>query len=141
MSALLDRAVDASTQYWPNTNHGNAAAFSQPVDGNSEVVRSAWQTVIDELREFRSLTDDWDGDGAIAPGVAVVDTALSKAIRLRHDYHSPPDRVIAGVNGTVIFEWFLINRLEQIEVFAPDEVEVRIGGIVLQNATEMRPIH
>ena len=90
---------------------------------------------------MRSLCDDWDGDGAVAPGVAVVDTALTQAIRLRSKYHNPPDRVIAGVNGSVVLEWFLFNRIEQMEIFSPNEFEVRIDGVLLPNNTDSRPIH
>lgn len=142
MSALLDYNQVASTQHLtrPDTS-GSAASFSQPMNGDSEAVRTAWQSVMVELREMRSLSDDWDGDGAIAPGVAVVDTALAQAIRLRSEYHNPPDRVIAGVNGSVVLEWFLFNRIEQMEIFSPDEVEVRIGGDLLPNITDSRPIH
>jgi|GEM_PF-1809044 len=142
MNALLDYNQVASTQHFSNTNAlGSAASFSQPMNGDSEAVRIAWKKVMQELRDMRSLSDDWDGDGAVAPGVAVVDTALTQAIRLRSQYHNPPDRVIAGVNGSVLLEWFLFHRIEQMEIFAPNEFEVRIDGVLLPNNTDSRPIH
>lgn len=142
MNALLDYNQVASTQHFSHKNDlGSAASFSQPMNGDSEAVRIAWKNVMAELRDMRSLSDDWDGDGAVAPGVAVVDTALTQAIRLRSEYHNPPDRVIAGVNGSVLLEWFLFNRIEQMEIFAPNEFEVRIDGVLLPNNTDSRPIH
>ena len=142
MNALLDYNQAATSQRLNHTNSmGTAASFSQPIEGDSEAIRTAWQSVMAELLELRSLSDDWDGDGAVAPGFAVVDSALTQAIRLRTKYHNPPDRVIAGVNGSVLLEWYLINRIEQMEIFAPNEFEVRIDGVLLPNNTDSRPIH
>ena len=65
-----------------------------------------WEAVIAVISAFRALTDDWDGDGSLAPT----------------SDHVPPDRVIAGVNGTVIFEWLVMDKIKQIEVRSNAEV-------------------
>lgn len=84
------------------------------IDGKNSV--RTWQAVIGELSAFRALTDDWDGDGSLAPKSEVIDAAMSKALQLQNEVHVPPDRVIAGVNGTVIFEWLVMDKIKQIEV-------------------------
>lgn len=144
MKMMLDGECDTVAFAQPlirTSPSRSVAAFSHLMNADSEAVRVAWCQVIAELRELRSLTDDWDGDGAAAPGVAVVDTALSQANRLRREYHNPPDRVIVGVNGSIVLEWWQFDRIQQMEILSPDEIEVRIGGKLLPNSTDSRPIH
>lgn len=101
--------------------------------------RTAWHRVIEELRRLRLLKDDWDGDGAAAPAVPVVETAIQEAIRLRNLYHSPPDRIAAGVNGSVVMEWIRGDRILEVEVVAPSEIDYRQGGRPLLDAAEALP--
>jgi hypothetical protein len=86
---------------------------------------SAWSQVIDKLLALRGLEDDWDGQGAKAPPVALVDSAMTLAQHLRASNTRPADYVIAGVNGTVIFEWHGPAEYLEIEVVAPNQAEGR----------------
>lgn len=111
-----------------------ASAFTpvapRPVEQAAVSVRSdepvrSWTDVIDQLLSLRVLEDDWDGQGAEAPEPSVVDSALKLALRFRSTGMSPADRIVAGVNGTVFFEWFAPSQYLEIEVLAPGQVEGR----------------
>ena len=81
-----------------------------------------WSTTMDHLLALRLLEDDWDGQGAEAPAPALVDAAISLALRLAANGVSEPDFAVAGVNGTVHFEWKRDSI--EIEVLAPDRAEM-----------------
>src|SRR5688572_25066409 len=82
-----------------------------------------WGRLIDDLLALRRLEDDWDGQGAIAPPVALVDSAITLAQHLRAIGKPPADFAVAGVNGTVMFEWHHPASYVEIEVTAPDRAE------------------
>ncbi len=100
---------------------GDCAFHSEPADGPART----WNDVIDELLALRGLENDWDGQGAQAPEPALVDTALAAALDFRSSAMPPADRAVAGVNGTVFFEWFSPTKYLEIEVTAPGQVEGR----------------
>lgn len=83
-----------------------------------------WGEIVDELLRIRDLHDDWDGDGSPAPAPALAHLALKLAIAFRNQGNTPPDRVHAGVNGTIFFEWFGEDYLE-IEVASPTQATWR----------------
>lgn len=58
------------------------------------------------LAGFANLTDDWDGEGAIAPKPLLILKAMSLLIEL-HDAgdRAPPSRVGACPMGGILFEW------------------------------------
>jgi hypothetical protein len=85
-----------------------------------------WGDVIDELLALRGLEDDWDGQGAMSPDAAIVDTALAVALDFRSTIVPPAARVVAGVNGTVFFEWFSPTKYLEIEVTTPGQAEGRL---------------
>ncbi len=87
--------------------------------------RRTWALLIDDLLAIRHLEDDWDGQGAEAPHPALVDGAITLAQYLHAKGMAPADRAIAGVNGTVFFEWHGPVGYLEIEVTAPDEAEGR----------------
>ena len=84
-----------------------------------------WSDVTDDLLRLRLLEDDWDGQGADAPAPSVVDAALNVANDLRTAGMPPADRAVAGVNGTVFFEWHHPKQYLEIEVFTADRAEGR----------------
>jgi hypothetical protein len=84
-----------------------------------------WDARMAHLKAFRSLEDDWDGDGALAPGPDLADGAISLAQSLQKQGIEPPDRVIAGVNGTIYFEWYGSDGYYEIEVHSPTDAEAR----------------
>ncbi len=97
-------------------------SYSDPADGPPRT----WAGVIDDLLALRGLEDDWDGQGAPAPEPAVVDTALAVATDFRSAGLEPAHRAVAGVNGTVVMEWFSASMYCEVEVIAPDRVEGRL---------------
>lgn len=90
-----------------------------------EFAKSAWNDLIDALRAMRSLKDDWDGDGSVAPTSALIEGAIRLANGFKSDNHPPADRVLAGVNGTICFEWHKALGYEEVEVVSPCEAEQR----------------
>lgn len=87
--------------------------------------RRTWEELLRDVDALRSLSPDWDGQGAEAPAEGVIDGASSLARGLEADAALPADRVIAGVNGTVFFEWHGPNGYVEIEVTGPGEAEGR----------------
>jgi hypothetical protein len=86
----------------------------------------AWADVIDELLRIRKLEDDWDGQGSEAPPRPLVDTAIKLAQSFQASGLRPADFAVAGVNGTVLFEWHDPADYLEIEVTAPDIAEGRL---------------
>jgi hypothetical protein len=84
-----------------------------------------WDDRIDDLLAIRALTKDWDGQGADAPPVELVDSALVLALLLRRDGVATPTRIVAGVNGTVIFEWqWDAGNYTEVEVTEPYQADM-----------------
>lgn len=83
----------------------------------------AWKEVIDELLAIRCLPDDWDGQGSPAPATVLVDRAIALACNLRARGIGAPHRAIAGVSGTVFFEWHDHDGYREIEVSSPDRAD------------------
>ena len=95
-----------------------------------------WLQLIDDLLAARSLKDDWDGLGAIAPNPAVVDFAITLAQYFQAKGIAPSDFAVAGVNGMVQFEWHSPQGFLEIEVVAPDRAEGRLLRNGLETAEE-----
>jgi hypothetical protein len=125
MTTMIATARGASAytraEYHTTRPLDERALLSERIDGPART----WSDVIDELLAIRKLEDDWDGQGAEAPNPAVVHTALNVALGLRATDMPPAARVIAGVNGTVFFEWFHPTTYLEIEVTAPGQAEGR----------------
>ena len=136
MNDTIERACGAVAFTGQFRRRQTTASTSPAVYQNeaSNQERIAWHRAIEQIQTFRRFKDDWDGDDAAAPGIAVVDTALKQAIRLRNAYHNPPDRVSASVNGSVVLEWWLTDRTFEVEVLSPSEIEYRLGGLVLDHS-------
>jgi hypothetical protein len=82
-----------------------------------------WSNRIDELLAIRLLPDDWDGQGSTAPATDLVDSALMLARSLRQGGIEAPNRIVPGVNGSVIFEWQVGEEYCEIEVTRPYHAE------------------
>lgn len=87
--------------------------------------RCAWSVVFDKLAKIRNLEDDWDGEGSEAPHPTLVDYAITIASHFKSKNEISPDRVLAGVNGTVFLEWQTQDEYREIEVLSSDEAEIR----------------
>jgi len=65
-----------------------------------------WDDVTDKLIDLRCLKEDWDGLGSAKPAPQALRVGyILKQEFLRHDVRCP-DRVLASVNGSVVFEWY-----------------------------------
>lgn len=85
----------------------------------------SWDDLARDVDALRALAPDWDGQGADAPAAGALDGAAALARGLEADGAVPADRVIAGVNGTVFFEWHGPNGYVEIEVVGPARAEGR----------------
>jgi hypothetical protein len=127
MTVIVRSARGASAYTWADD------CPTRPLDQSGLLVSDwclpptrTWQQLIDDLLAIRSLPDDWDGQGAEAPQPALVDGAITLAQDFKTSGEAPADRVIAGVNGTVFFEWHRPTDYLEIEVTAPDKAEGRL---------------
>jgi hypothetical protein len=60
----------------------------------------------DNPSNCRTLADDWDGQGAVAPPRETVDWALEWVGQMRQYRQAlPPSRAVPGVSGEVYLEW------------------------------------
>jgi hypothetical protein len=118
----------------------NESALLAPSAGT--LTPRPWRPAIDDLLAIRSLEDDWDGQGSPAPHPAIVDAALWFAQSIEESGFPSPDFAVAGVNGTVIFEWHLATGYLEIEVVSPDTAErrwLRSGSDVAESSVLTRP--
>lgn len=84
-----------------------------------------WHDAARTIAGFATLTDDWDGQGAIAPKPSLILKALSLLIEL-HDAHEsnepihrllpPPSRVGACPMGGILFEWQTGMKYLEVEI-------------------------
>lgn len=88
-------------------------------------VTAPWDQAVEAIWVIRSLKDDWDGEGSEAPHPLIVDGAITFAKALETAGIVPPDRIVAGVNGTVYFEWHTPIGYTELEIVSPTEAEYR----------------
>src|SRR5262245_9508363 len=67
--------------------------------------RRPWSRAAQELESLFSLSDNWDGEGAVAPAAALVSSSLELGTILEEAGVEPPARVVAGPLGEILFEW------------------------------------
>lgn len=84
---------------------------------------NSWDSTLDALRTIGNLTDDWDGNGAIAPAYGIVETAIAWAHHVAAKNFIPPSSVVAGPNGTILFNWQDENGFVDVEVTRPNYLE------------------
>jgi hypothetical protein len=83
-----------------------------------------WDEVIDSLLRVRKLEDDWDGQGAVAPAVANVDSSIDWVRQMRRYTQAiPPSQVAPGVTGEVLLVWQEKSFYLEAEISEPDRVE------------------
>lgn len=90
-----------------------------------------WQSTLRTIVNFQHLGDDWDGFGAEPPARPVLASAIGLAYCLFDNGVAPPDRVVPGVNGTVIFEWQEANgtyTVIEVDAYLHAEVVVNEPG-------------
>lgn len=132
MPMLLDRHIPKAD--WlreAGERNGAPKAPTQPrgVDGEQEVGSDAgpWQPTVKKIVEFQHLGDDWDGQGAQAPSFDLVASAVGLAYLLHQQGVDPPNCVVPGVEGAVVFEWhFPDGTYSEIEIDQPLHAEVML---------------
>src|SRR5262249_5004595 len=88
----------------PLLPNGAVADADSPRDAGSN--NAAWDRLLQELQRSRTLGDDWDGQGALAPAAGNVDWASDWVCQMRrYPQAIPPSRAVAGVGGEVYLEW------------------------------------
>jgi hypothetical protein len=97
----------------------NGVSDSAPSDGET----ARWDKIFARLQYLRSLNDDWDGQGAVAPAVAVLDRAEALAESLRQQGAVAPSWVVAGPDGEIVFDWQVPGVYLEAEVSGPGLVE------------------
>ena len=65
----------------------------------------AWEPAVQKIIGFQQLGDDWDGLGAKSPSRELLESAIGLAYMLREKGVGSPHAVVAGVDGSVLFEW------------------------------------
>jgi hypothetical protein len=100
--------------------------WQEPGSADDRATRvRGWSRIIHELQRIRTLEDDWDGEGTAAPAPDLMAWATNLAKALMDQDRPVPDRVHAGVNATVYFEWHTPIGYREIEVVSPAEAECR----------------
>jgi hypothetical protein len=116
------------------------SAYHSEVDPNQEIKlltvnreQEKWSRVVQRLEDLRSLRNDWDGLGALAPSTAIVRSAITLTNAFRREKWQAPSAAVATVAGTILFTWekphpFLRPgmRYLEIEVSGPEQAELMI---------------
>ncbi len=111
----------------------NGAANGMHTGPATAPPRNDWESCYAKLEDYRSYTDDWDGQGAIlgspakAIGRELIDSAVALMRLLQNRSVHAPDWTLPGVQGTVGFEWDQpCGGSISIEVLDPETFEVFI---------------
>lgn len=98
-----------------------------PAMGKMRAEAGTWEPVVAKLISFHDIADDWDGFGAKAPGRELLESAVGLAHILSEKGINPPNGVLHGVAGTVIFEWqFQDGTYAEVEIDRPLHAEVML---------------
>ena len=87
-------------------------------------VLQGWALADDKLLALRNLADNWDDLGALAPTPELVDSAITffRSLRALDDIF-PPNRVLAGPMGEIVFEWQSPGVVLEVEIERPGVAE------------------
>lgn len=86
-------------------------------------VDSGWAKILASVEAMRTLTDDWDGDGATAPRAGVIETARELLGYLRAIPLPCPMTTGTGPTGSILLVWERSGRYFEIEIVAPGQAE------------------
>lgn len=77
-----------------------------------------------ELEQIRSLRDNWDGEGAMAPGEGIVESTIALLNSLQIDGLPPPTRIAASQAASIVIEWQLEHGKHlEAEILEPYRAE------------------
>jgi hypothetical protein len=120
-----EMATTASSTGWTTTSDETLSDLGLLGSDSGSVPDRTWPQVIDHMLTIRGLADAWDGQGAEAPAQDLVGGAIALAENIAASGLRPADLAVAGVNGTVIFEWHDPAGYLELEVVAADRAEGR----------------
>ena len=111
----------ATTAPTPMSRGSRATALHELAFAGS----GGWDKIIDDVLAISEYKDDWDGEGSLAPDPQVVVAAIKFAISSKNEKSPSPDRVIAGVNQSISFEWFDSASYTEFELSRTGEQFIR----------------
>jgi hypothetical protein len=98
-----------------------------PSDPDSTMDAGLWEAAVCKIVGFQHLGDDWDGLGAKAPTRDLLASAIGLAYLLSEDGVAAPRAIVAGVDGSVTFEWQEPDgTYAEVEVVRPLYAEVML---------------
>ena len=90
--------------------------------GMDRDIEQSWNASVDYLLRLRTIGDDWDGEGAVAPFPEIVDSAIAlvRSDDFRRDVsNAPPARIMPRNDGRLTLEWFFGEIYLSVRVDAP----------------------
>jgi hypothetical protein len=85
----------------------------------------SWEPVFQKIAAFQYLGENWDGLGAVAPTHALLESAIGLAHVFSERGVHPPQTVVAGLDGSVNFEWQEPDgTIAEVEIDRPFHAEV-----------------
>jgi hypothetical protein len=103
----------------PERLHGANAALTEVPDAGPR------ESAVRKLVDFQHLGENWDGLGAQAPSHELLASATGLAYTLHEQGLDRPNCVVAGVDGSITFEWHDANgTYTEVEIVRPLFAEV-----------------
>ena len=130
MPSLLNCPVPEQTWLEEAGARNGASPASARLHGTNREQRQVpdagpWEPAVLKLVEFQHLGDNWDGLGALAPSRELLESAIGLAYRFLDNGVDPPDCVVAGLEGSIMFEWHDPDgTYTEVEVVRPLYAEV-----------------
>jgi len=131
MSQAIERHQGAVRFTRPKPNQSTPSGAVIFTKSDLDCVDEDWDTIIIAVREFAELKEDWDGNHSVPPDADLIFMAVKLACQLKEFSNPAPSRVIAGVNGSISFE-FGGDIFTEIEVVTPFEAAVYEDGKLVQ---------
>ncbi len=104
-------------------NPTHAMASASAISADIRAIQS-WRERELELATIREFRNNWDGYGADAPTVAVMDSAaLFLAICREFDYENAPARIALSPSGFLSVDWLDGDALIRAEIQDSNEIE------------------
>jgi hypothetical protein len=104
-------------------NGVSVAPAAQSVE-KAPVDAGPWEPAVQKIFGFQHLGDDWDGLGARAPSHELLESAVGLAYVFYEKGVDPPHGVVAGLDGSVNFEWqYPDGTIVEVEIDRPFHAE------------------
>jgi hypothetical protein len=121
--ALLEASIPIEVWTRKTSQNGFGENPASETDDNE----AAWASTLHSIRLLGSLEENWDGQGAAAPAKDLLASAIGLAHLFAGRGLSPPDRVVPGIEGTVILEWQMPDgAYREVEIDKPFHAEVMV---------------